>query len=465
MVRPVLNMDNPVKVIFGFTLVQIVNLDEHQQSITMKIWLRMKWINEFMTWDPEEWGNIAHSRVQPHNVWTPDIFLEEDVGDQVTAGLHGQTIPILINSNGEHEWMVPVMLQSACKVDVAMFPFDIQSCKLVFTPWTHNQLELDLLIENKEIFTKHYVESSEWKFLSVTKKVNSMIYTCCPTPFINMEYVFKLQRKSLYYIHNLITPCVMQMVIILSTFFLPLESGERVGVVITIILVFAVYLQLLRESLPESSSSTPLLSQFFVIVMAESSCLLIATCFILNIHFKGIESNAGRVPSWARTVFFKHVPAMLHMNTSIPGEKVTRVPISKSPKKKTSKSMIIHLVDDKSGFISPEDDNSNVTCRNYVFQDGREKLLRSVENPYPYHLESLRNTQHIISTNGEDPLLNEVRMIRQVVRERNKRNDIMDEWTLLAKVLDRLCFIVFLITYTLTSIVMLVPAYVMVNGE
>ena len=129
----------------------------------------MKWVNEFMRWNPEEWGNITTSRVQPHEVWTPDIFLEEDVGEEVTSGLHSQKIALLVNYQGQQEWMVPVMLRSACKVDVTMFPFDRQHCRFVFTPWTHNQLELDLVIEDKDAINKHYVESSEWTFVNVTK--------------------------------------------------------------------------------------------------------------------------------------------------------------------------------------------------------------------------------------------------------------------------------------------------------
>ena len=45
--------------------------------------------------------------------------------------------------------MVPEMLQSACRVDVTNFPFDRQKCRLVFTPWTHTQRELDMRIEDK----------------------------------------------------------------------------------------------------------------------------------------------------------------------------------------------------------------------------------------------------------------------------------------------------------------------------
>ena len=52
-----------------------------------------------------------------------------------------------------------------------------------------------------------------------------------------------LRRKPLYYVNSIIAPCIIQMVIILFTFFLPPESGERIGVVITVLLVFAVYLE------------------------------------------------------------------------------------------------------------------------------------------------------------------------------------------------------------------------------
>ena len=46
---------------------------------------------------------------------------------------------------------------------------------------------------------------------------------------MDVEFAFTLQRKPLYYVHNLIVPCIIQMIIILFTFFLPPESGERIG--------------------------------------------------------------------------------------------------------------------------------------------------------------------------------------------------------------------------------------------
>ena len=95
-------------------------------------------------------------------------------------------------------------------------------------------------------------------------QVNSMKYVCCPVPYVNVEFVFTLQRRPLYYIYNLMVPCILQIVIILSTFFLPFESGERVGVVITIILVFAVYLQVRNICLQILILSYPILPEIYI---------------------------------------------------------------------------------------------------------------------------------------------------------------------------------------------------------
>ena len=62
--RPVRNASNPVDVTFGFTLIQIVSLVERDQLITTKLWMRMKWRNELMAWDPRRWGNITQTRLR-----------------------------------------------------------------------------------------------------------------------------------------------------------------------------------------------------------------------------------------------------------------------------------------------------------------------------------------------------------------------------------------------------------------
>lgn len=307
--RPAKNTRTAVHVTFGFNLIQIIELRERDQYMTCKIWMRLIWMNELLRWNPATWSNITRFRLPPDRLWVPDIYLQEEIGDSVSAGPQIYKTPIILNSDGTHEWFVPVRIQSNCQIDITLFPFDHQTCKLIFISWTHHGGELDLKPENKPLITDIYVNSSEWELLSIENEVVTHVYPCCPNPFVRLEYTLKLERKPLYYIFNLVIPCIVLMVIALFTFFLPADSGERIGVVITVLLVFAVYLKVLSDSLPKTSNSVPALSQFYVSSMIESACSLIATCFVLGVHHYG--STNGRMSPWLRVYILDAVGKIL----------------------------------------------------------------------------------------------------------------------------------------------------------
>ena len=79
-----------------------------------------------------------------------------------------------------------------------------------------------------------FMNSTEWNLVGVERRVVATKYACCPHPFVDIRFELKLQRIATYYIFHVVIPCVVQMMIILFTFFLPPESGERIGVVITV---------------------------------------------------------------------------------------------------------------------------------------------------------------------------------------------------------------------------------------
>ena len=84
--RPVLNASNPVIVKFGFELIHIVAVQESEQTVKQKLWLRMSWRNELMTWQPDSWDGINTLRLDPASVWKPDVFLQEDVSGDMAMG-------------------------------------------------------------------------------------------------------------------------------------------------------------------------------------------------------------------------------------------------------------------------------------------------------------------------------------------------------------------------------------------
>lgn len=403
--RPVLDLNHPVTVTFGFELIQLLSISEADQTITMKVWMRMNWYNELLKWDMKKYGNVTVSKLNRETVWTPDIFLQEDITEDMSSGPTRYETPVAIRYTGKHTWLIPVLITSSCLIDVTDFPFDQQICKFKFVSWTHDQTELDIRADSSPVVTSNYINSSTWTLLGVKSKVVSVKYNCCPNPYVDIRYELKLNRKPSYYVFNVVIPCIIQMIIILFTFFLPPDSGERIGVVITVILVFAVYLEVVSSSLPKTSTTKPTLSHFYVTAMAESAFSLIATCFVLVIHFKGTEKGVPPMPAWIRRLFIDTIAPFVWVRINL---------------REYSNEGLLAL---------------------------QEKFEESDGEPD-------------MGPPTMETLISEVRVITKLIHDQNRQDEIEEEWQILAKVFDRLFFLAFLFIFIFSSLVILVPVYV-----
>ncbi|XP_078693917.1 neuronal acetylcholine receptor subunit alpha-10-like [Branchiostoma floridae x Branchiostoma belcheri] len=67
--------NGPTNVTLDLALANIINLDEKNQVLTAEVWLRLKWTDEFLTWNVSEYGGIETIATQAENIWRPDMFL------------------------------------------------------------------------------------------------------------------------------------------------------------------------------------------------------------------------------------------------------------------------------------------------------------------------------------------------------------------------------------------------------
>ena len=58
-------------------------------------------------------------------------------------------------------------------------------------------------------------------------KRNSIVYECCPEPYVDITFTINMRRRTLYYFFNLIVPCVLISSMALLGFTLPPDSGEK----------------------------------------------------------------------------------------------------------------------------------------------------------------------------------------------------------------------------------------------
>lgn len=80
-----------------------------------------------------------------------------------------------------------------------------------------------------------------------------------PYPKVVLEV--HLRRRFYYYLVNLVVPCSLIAVMVLLSFVLPPEAGERISLGITVLMAMAIFQELTSEKLPVESKFTPLLGK------------------------------------------------------------------------------------------------------------------------------------------------------------------------------------------------------------
>ncbi|TNN54148.1 Acetylcholine receptor subunit alpha [Liparis tanakae] len=76
-------------------------------------------------------------------------------------------------------------------------------------------------------------------------------YACCPdTPYLDITYHFLMLRLPLYFIVNVIIPCMLFSFLTGLVFYLPTDSGEKMTLSISVLLSLTVFLLVFIETIP-----------------------------------------------------------------------------------------------------------------------------------------------------------------------------------------------------------------------
>ena len=219
--------------------------------------------------------------------------------DWFGGGRHSYKTNVKMKFDGNASWLSSGIFKSMCEVDVTYFPFDEQECFLKFGSWSFDSSKVDLYEHEGNMSNKYYIKNGEWKLTLIKSQRNEQKYQCCPHAFVDITIHLKLQRESLDFVLKLIIPCSLISSMIFLGFVLPPESGERIGLSITVLLAMTVFQQLSSELMP--SYGFPLLGQYYFACMVEIGASLFVTTLILNFYHR----NNRRMPRALRVFLLK----------------------------------------------------------------------------------------------------------------------------------------------------------------
>uniref|UniRef100_A0A7N6A0I1 Cholinergic receptor, nicotinic, gamma n=1 Tax=Anabas testudineus TaxID=64144 RepID=A0A7N6A0I1_ANATE len=297
-IRPMEKNGDITRVDIKMTLTNLISLNEKEEALTTCVWIEMQWCDYRLRWDQPPrsalYGNITSQlRVPSKSIWLPDIILENNVDGQFEVALYCNA---LVSPNGCVYWLPPAIYRSACTITVNYFPFDWQNCTMVFRSRTYSANEIEMVLKEEGNHTMEWVdidpeaftENGEWVIKHrPAKKVVNTHYTEDELEYQEVIFFLIIQRKPLFYIINIIVPCVLFSSLGLLVYYLPAKAGgQKCTMSIINLLGQTVFLLLIAKKVPETSQAVPLIGKYIMFVMSVTTMVVMNCVIVLNISLR-----------------------------------------------------------------------------------------------------------------------------------------------------------------------------------
>ncbi|KAM5274651.1 acetylcholine receptor subunit beta isoform 2-T2 [Ctenodactylus gundi] len=309
-VRPAREVGDRVGVSIGLSLAQLISL---------------AWVDYRLSWDPEEHSGIDVLRITAGSVWLPDVVLLNNNDGNFDVALD---INVVVSSDGSVRWQPPGLYRSSCSIQVTYFPFDWQNCTMVFSSYSYDSSEVSLQPglgpdgqERQEIYIHEgtFIENGQWEIIH---KPSRLIQPPGDPKggregqHQQVTFYLIIRRKPLFYLVNVIAPCILITVLAIFVFYLPPDAGEKMGLSIFALLTLTVFLLLLADKVPETSLSVPIIIKYLMFTMILVTFSVILSVVVLNLHHRSPHTH--QMPLWVRQIFIHKLALYLGLKRPKP---------------------------------------------------------------------------------------------------------------------------------------------------
>ncbi|XP_033762356.1 neuronal acetylcholine receptor subunit beta-3-like [Pecten maximus] len=288
-IRPLINQSEALSVSMTFLLSSINEFNEKSQKLVIAGWFIIRWVDESLTWNKSDFGNVSHVYVDGKSIWQPNIVLLNSFGRMNMLSQFATRA--VINVNGEVEWFPSDSFVVKCEVDITYYPFDTQRCSLKFEMWDAPTSEVVLMATSKSIDTSYFEKNVEWRLTSSVVKNLEMEYG---VPISSVQYFLLLQRRPKFVILTLIAPVILLAFLNICVFLIPLSSGEKNAFCVTVYLSYAVFLGIISSELPPNSKNVSYLAIYLLALLVFSVIIVLITVIQVRLF---IEYGETPVPA------------------------------------------------------------------------------------------------------------------------------------------------------------------------
>ncbi|CAH1263655.1 CHRNA9 [Branchiostoma lanceolatum] len=295
-------------------VVNIIKLDEKEEQIVTSFKAEYTWVDDRLRWERRRYGELDRTFVDYGQVWRPTLTLERNA-DTEYSGEFPRT-EVKMEHTGKVTWPIASLTTTTCTLDPFLFPQDNMTCAVCWTAGEEYTIDCSDSATHKDsnFLTcqndQADIVTGEWSGKTTLSAINN---TACLT--------MTLKRDPTYHYFTTISPCLILIILMVITFIMPIDKGDRIGFGVTMLLSMVVSLVVVTGFLPVSST-LPFIAMLIIVCMGLMALFMLTTLFIIIIHDK-----KGPVPKWARTLFLKLLARALLM-----GDLTKKLTNEKSPR-------------------------------------------------------------------------------------------------------------------------------------
>ncbi|XP_067412258.1 acetylcholine receptor subunit epsilon [Emydura macquarii macquarii] len=446
--RPVRRPDEVLDVQLMLTLTNLISLNEKEETLTTNVWIKIEWVDYRLNYSESEFEGIRSLRVPSDMVWLPDIVLENNIDGQFEIAYYAN---VLVYPGGAMYWLPPAIYRSTCAIEVTYFPFDWQNCSLVFQSQTYsaNEVHLQLSIDEEtarpvdeiDIDPAAFTENGEWVIRH--RPARLVLHPELGREalgFQEIRFSLIIQRKPLFYVINIIVPCVLISSLVVLVYFLPAQAGgQKCTLSISVLLAQTIFLFLIAQKIPETSLSVPLIGKYLLFVMGVATLIVMNCVIVLNVSLR--TPNTHCMSEQLKHVFLEVLPRYLGSALEPSGDPWAAAP----PRRRSSFAIMLK-------------------AEEYILKKPRSEILfeRQGQRHGLGRTPACDGVDVGLTSTLYKNLANAAPEIRACVeacnfitattQEQNASSAEMENWVLIGKVIDKLCFWAALLLFTIGTL-------------
>ena len=294
---PRFNQSESVDVILSLFLNSVIDFHPVSGVMTFSAAFIIKWKDEIIKkrWRNSGFIDINVTKIAMHNVWLPKIYIRNiaNIGSvyQFLSTLDSEMSFVTYKHTGEAIMTCLAVLQTTCQTDVTFYPIDEHTCDITMITINDYQA-INLQTADEDVVNDLTYQNSEWT-------ITSVVTASCSDKFSEVNFAVNLTRKPVFFVTNLVFPIMIITVVNGLSFFVPIESGERLSFGTSLLLMFIVFLTTVIDVLPSTDNE---LSYFniFVFIELNYSCFIVFG--IISTLFLYHRSTTKKVPKFLQRI-------------------------------------------------------------------------------------------------------------------------------------------------------------------